>query len=271
MIKNIFKATISISLLFSCQNSSTKEHSKNSCKEVLATKINLKEFDKVKLNIEGLKNCGLSKEEINFVKDPRILGQLMIEIHSKNDLTYQDLVNKISKMRELPEFNETVKSFNFISQFEDKSKTKVNSSENAESINNLFTVKEFNYNLEELTSISSKPKLLYFTGYGCVNNRQFESRINNRTTDLNFIDNNYLVYNLYIDSKTPLDKNEIESYKLKNKSINTIGKKYFDFQKEFNSGTLPCFVVITPNGNQFVQESCDPTEVISFLKQKATN
>ena len=33
----------------------------------------------------------------------------MIEIHSKNDLTYQDLVNKISKMRELPEFNETVK------------------------------------------------------------------------------------------------------------------------------------------------------------------
>ena len=49
MIKNIFKATISISLLFSCQNSSIKEHSKNNCKEVLATKINLKEFDKVKL------------------------------------------------------------------------------------------------------------------------------------------------------------------------------------------------------------------------------
>ncbi len=94
---------------------------------------------------------------------------------------------------------------------------------------------------------NNKPILLDFTGHGCVNCRDIESRVwpDNQVRDL--LSNKYVLVSLYIDDKTVLPEEEwyISSYDSKIKK--TIGKQNADFQiTRFNNNAQPFYVVLDP-------------------------
>ena len=94
---------------------------------------------------------------------------------------------------------------------------------------------------------NNKPMLLDFTGHGCVNCRDIESRVwpDQRVRD--YLNNKYVLVSLYVDDKTQLPEKDwyISSYDSKIKK--TIGKQNADFQiTRFNNNAQPFYVVIDP-------------------------
>ena len=93
----------------------------------------------------------------------------------------------------------------------------------------------------------NKPILLDFTGHGCVNCRDIESRVwpDGRVRD--FLNNKYVLLSLYVDDKTILPENEWYKSTYDSKIKRTIGKQNADFQiTRFNNNAQPFYVVIDP-------------------------
>ena len=100
---------------------------------------------------------------------------------------------------------------------------------------------------------NNKPILLDFTGHGCVNCRDIESRVwpDQRVRD--YLNNKYVLVSLYVDDKTQLPEKDwyISSYDSKIKK--TIGKQNADFQiTRFNNNAQPFYVVIDPFSEKIV-------------------
>jgi len=100
---------------------------------------------------------------------------------------------------------------------------------------------------------NNKPMLLDFTGHGCVNCRDIESRVwpDQRVRD--YLNNKYVLVSLYVDDKTQLPEKDwyISSYDSKIKK--TIGKQNADFQiTRFNNNAQPFYVVIDPFSEKIV-------------------
>ena len=76
----------------------------------------------------------------------------------------------------------------------------------------------------------NKPILLDFTGHGCVNCRDIESRVWSDESIRNILNNDYVLVSLYVDDKILLPEKDwyISSYD--NKTKKTIGKQNADFQ-----------------------------------------
>ena len=93
----------------------------------------------------------------------------------------------------------------------------------------------------------NKPILLDFTGHGCVNCRDIESRVwpDGRVRD--FLNNKYVLLSLYVDDKTILPENEWYKSTYDSKMKRTIGRQNADFQiTRFNNNAQPFYVVIDP-------------------------
>ena len=102
---------------------------------------------------------------------------------------------------------------------------------------------------------NNKPMLLDFTGHGCVNCRDIESRVwpDDRVRD--YLNNKYVLVSLYVDDKTQLPEKDwyISSYDSKIKK--TIGKQNADFQiTRFNNNAQPFYVVIDPFSEKIVYQ-----------------
>ena len=118
-----------------------------------------------------------------------------------------------------------------------------------------YNLKGF-FDYEEALSYSkknNKPMLLDFTGHGCVNCRDIESRVwpDERVRD--YLNNKYVLVSLYVDDKTQLPEKDwyISSYDSKIKK--TIGKQNADFQiTRFNNNAQPFYVVIDPFSEKIV-------------------
>ena len=99
----------------------------------------------------------------------------------------------------------------------------------------------------------NKPILLDFTGHGCVNCRDIESRVwpDGRVRD--FLNNKYVLLSLYVDDKTILPENEWYKSTYDSKIKRTIGKQNADFQiTRFNNNAQPFYVVIDPFSESIV-------------------
>ena len=99
----------------------------------------------------------------------------------------------------------------------------------------------------------NKPILLDFTGHGCVNCRDIESRVwpDERVRD--FLNNKYVLLSLYVDDKTILPENEWYKSTYDSKIKRTIGKQNADFQiTRFNNNAQPFYVVIDPFSESIV-------------------
>ena len=93
----------------------------------------------------------------------------------------------------------------------------------------------------------NKPMLLDFTGHGCVNCRDIESRVwpDDRVREI--LNNKYVLVSLYIDDKTLLEEKDWYKSDYDSKIKKTIGKQNADFQiTRFNNNAQPFYVVIDP-------------------------
>ena len=93
----------------------------------------------------------------------------------------------------------------------------------------------------------NKPILLDFTGHGCVNCRDIESRVWPAGRVRDFLNNKYVLLSLYVDDKTILPENEWYKSTYDSKMKRTIGRQNADFQiTRFNNNAQPFYVVIDP-------------------------
>tara|TARA_Y100000992_G_scaffold94588_1_gene60875 strand:+ start:800 stop:2758 length:1959 start_codon:yes stop_codon:yes gene_type:complete len=100
---------------------------------------------------------------------------------------------------------------------------------------------------------NNKPMLLDFTGHGCVNCRDIESRVwpDDRVRD--FLNNKYVLVSLYVDDKTKLSEKNWYVSKYDSKIKKTLGKQNADFQiTRFNNNAQPFYVVIDPFSEKIV-------------------
>ena len=100
---------------------------------------------------------------------------------------------------------------------------------------------------------NNKPMLLDFTGHGCVNCRDIESRVwpDDRVRD--FLNNKYVLVSLYVDDKTKLSEKNWYVSKYDSKIKKTLGNQNADFQiTRFNNNAQPFYVVIDPFSEKIV-------------------
>ena len=107
----------------------------------------------------------------------------------------------------------------------------------------IFESRDMEY--DELIGMSKqegKPLLLYFTGYGSMNATRMNQSVLSNTVIATKIKNNYLLVPLYIDDRTPLENEFLDS---RGKKIKTIGQKNFILQLEkFQCNYQPFFAIV---------------------------
>jgi thiol:disulfide interchange protein len=101
-----------------------------------------------------------------------------------------------------------------------------------------------------------KPILLDFTGDACANCRLMEDKVWSDPEILDILKNKVVLVSLYCDRKIELPENEQYISKLTNKKINTIGKKWTDYQMtNYKSNSQPLYVVVDTDGNNLSSET----------------
>lgn len=129
------------------------------------------------------------------------------------------------------------------------------------------------YDYEEALEVSkkvNKPVLIDFTGWNCVNCRKMEANVWTEPKVKALLNEEFIMAELFVDDKTELAKEEqyISSYSKKN--INTIGKKWSDFQaSKFNSNSQPLYVIVNSEGEVLIPPqgaNYDPQNYIDFLE-----
>ena len=101
----------------------------------------------------------------------------------------------------------------------------------------------------------NKPILLDFTGHGCVNCRDIESRVWSDEGIREILNNDYVLVSLYVDDKTVLDKTDWYVSKYDNKIKKTIGKQNADFQiTRFNNNAQPFYVILNPYTEEIINQ-----------------
>lgn len=98
---------------------------------------------------------------------------------------------------------------------------------------------------------NSKPILLDFTGWACVNCRKMEENVWSEPDIYPMIKNDYVLISLYVDDRKQLPENEQFDFKYESgrvKNIKTIGEKWGTFQTlNFNAASQPYYVLLSPD------------------------
>ncbi|MBO4786427.1 MAG: thioredoxin family protein, partial [Prevotella sp.] len=119
---------------------------------------------------------------------------------------------------------------------------------------------------------TGKPVLLDFTGYGCVNCRKMEAAVWTDPQVAETLNNNYILVSLYVDDKTPLEKNiEVTMPNGDKKTLRTIGDKW-SYLQETKYGYLaqPFYVPVNAKGEPLAEPFAykeDPHAYLQFLQK----
>jgi thiol:disulfide interchange protein DsbD len=113
-------------------------------------------------------------------------------------------------------------------------------------VHNLVSFTDYKTGVEYAKKVN-KPILIDFTGKQCVNCRLMESNVWSDKKVLSILKNDIVLISLYGDDKKELPKSE--QYETKDgKEINTIGKKWSEFQiTRFNNNSRPLYVLLDLN------------------------
>ncbi|MFV8343554.1 protein-disulfide reductase DsbD family protein [Flavobacterium sp. XS2P39] len=96
----------------------------------------------------------------------------------------------------------------------------------------------------------SKPIMLDFTGYACVNCRKMENNVWSDERIFAILNNDVVLISLYVDDKRELPKNEHYISKTTGAEIETIGDKWTDFMiSKYKTNTQPLYVLTDMEGN----------------------
>lgn len=109
------------------------------------------------------------------------------------------------------------------------------------------------FDLEEAKAYAAKvgkPIFVDFTGHGCVNCREMESRVWSDPAVKSKLENEFVICALYVDDKTKLDESDwvVAS---NGKTLKTLGKINSAFALEaFGANAQPHYVILDAEGNQ---------------------
>ena len=123
---------------------------------------------------------------------------------------------------------------------------------------------------------TGKPVLLDFTGYGCVNCRKMEAAVWTDPQVAETLNNDYILVSLYVDDKTPLEKNiEVTMTNGTKKTLRTVGDKWSYLQEtKFGYLAQPFYIAVNAKGEplsgSFAYKE-DPRAYLKFLKEGLAN
>ena len=123
---------------------------------------------------------------------------------------------------------------------------------------------------------TGKPVLLDFTGYGCVNCRKMEAAVWTDPQVAETLNNDYILVSLYVDDKTPLEKNiEVTMPNGTKKTLRTVGDKWSYLQEtKFGYLAQPFYIAVNSKGEplsgSFAYKE-DPSAYLKFLKEGLAN
>jgi thiol:disulfide interchange protein DsbD len=114
-----------------------------------------------------------------------------------------------------------------------------------------------------------KPLFIDFTGHGCVNCREMESRVWANSEVMQRLSEDYIIVALYVDDKTVLPEDEWITSAYDGKVKKSIGKKNADFQiSRFNINAQPYYCLLDTDGNLLTDPmgyNLNVSEFIDFL------
>ena len=120
--------------------------------------------------------------------------------------------------------------------------------------------------------LQSKPILLDFTGWACVNCRKMEENVWSKPAIFSLLNEEVVLISLYIDDRTALPEKDQFNFQYSDgriRSINTVGEKWATFQSlNFSTASQPYYVLMQPNGtllNTPIQYS-DADTYLAWLK-----
>ncbi|MDP4266397.1 MAG: cytochrome c biogenesis protein CcdA [Bacteroidota bacterium] len=114
----------------------------------------------------------------------------------------------------------------------------------------------------------SKPVMLDFTGWGCVNCRNMEAKVWSDPEVLKRIKENYVLISLYVDDKTELPEIEKKTEKLNDDEykLTTIGNKWSFFQaKKFGTNSQPYYVLLDNKGNSLTEPRAFDLDINAYV------
>lgn len=113
----------------------------------------------------------------------------------------------------------------------------------------------------------NKPLFIDFTGHGCVNCREMETRVWSNQEVLKRLKNDYIVVALYVDDKTDLPEEDWITSTYDGKVKKTIGKKNADRQiSMYNVNAQPYYILMDPNEKQLLPARAYNLDVNDFIK-----
>ena len=120
-----------------------------------------------------------------------------------------------------------------------------------------------------------KPVFVDFTGHGCVNCREMESRVWSDNEVMKRLKNDYVIVALYVDDKTMLPENEWITSSYDGKIKKSIGKKNADIQiSRFNINAQPYYCLLDTDGNLLSDPmgyNLNINEFVEFLDEGLEN
>jgi len=95
-----------------------------------------------------------------------------------------------------------------------------------------------------------KPIFVDFTGHGCVNCREMEASVWKTPAALKRLEDNFVIFSVYVDDKTELPESEWVLSRVDGKMKKTLGKINADFQiYNFNENSQPVYAILDHEGN----------------------
>jgi len=96
----------------------------------------------------------------------------------------------------------------------------------------------------------SKPVLIDFTGFGCVNCRKMELAVWTDPKVSDIINKKYVLISLYVDDKTPLPQPITIKENGEERTLRTLGDRWSYLQREkFGANAQPFYVLVDNQGN----------------------
>ena len=100
-------------------------------------------------------------------------------------------------------------------------------------------------------SESSKPALLLFTGYGCVNSRIMESEILLDPEVLNYINTNFVFIVLVVDERSKIEEKDIYYSETLGRNVKYSGDRLLEIEmRDFKADTQPLFIILDSQKNE---------------------
>ncbi|MCC7231660.1 MAG: thioredoxin family protein [Bacteroidia bacterium] len=117
----------------------------------------------------------------------------------------------------------------------------------------------------------SKPVIVDFTGWSCVNCRKMEDNVWSDSKVLKRLSEKYVLISLYVDDKTPLPEEQQVISTTTGKKIRTTGNKWSDLQSSrYRTNSQPYYVLLDNSGRLLAEPrgyTPDIQEYTAFLDE----